>query len=181
MPKSEKSFKSSLGSVLIELGEPANGLIVDLFCSSDFAIPVYNFVAISAAFLAFSFYLPTLDQEVEGEFVDLLEPIRIPGCSSVRPDDLVDPARNQKTDEYKSLLICVSRLPLSAGFILNSWEDLEPIPLKALRENPFFKKPNIFPVGPIIKSKEYQVIDDSIPDQCLAWLDKQPVESIYKV
>ncbi|KAJ0087240.1 hypothetical protein Patl1_09104 [Pistacia atlantica] len=132
-------------------------------------------------FLAFSLYLPTLDREVEGEFIDLPEPITIPGCSPVRPGDLVDQVRNRKIDEYKWCLFHLSRLPLAAGIFLNSWEDLEPVSLKTIREHPFYLQiptPPVYPIGPLIKQDEQLTISDK---EYLAWLDKQPPDSVLFV
>ncbi|XP_031252005.1 anthocyanidin 3-O-glucosyltransferase 5-like [Pistacia vera] len=183
----EESLKS-LRSVLIglALGKP-NALVIDLFSTqafqvcNDLSIPTYSFFTPSVTFLAFSLYLPTLDREVEGEFIDLPEPIAIPGCSPVRPGDLVDQVRNRKIDEYKWCLFHLSRLPLAAGIFLNSWEDLEPVSLKTIREHPFYLQiptPPVYPIGPLIKQDEQLTISDK---EYLAWLDKQPPDSVLFV
>lgn len=71
-------------------------LIIDLFCTDAFeiceklSIPVYSFFTASTILMAFSLYLPTLDIEVEGEFVDLPETIQTPGCSPIHPHDILD-------------------------------------------------------------------------------------------
>ncbi|KAK2660482.1 hypothetical protein Ddye_007015 [Dipteronia dyeriana] len=178
----EEGFKS-LKSVLIELGKP-EALVIDLFCTgafkicSELSIPVYSFCTPSAAFLTFSLYLPTLDREVEGEFIDLPEPISIPGCSPIRPDDLMDPARDRKNEQYKWIFLHISRLPLAAGILVNTWEDLELVPLKAIREHSFFLQlptPPVYPVGPLIKQDELLSSSD---EECLTWLDNKPADSV---
>ncbi|KAK1556265.1 hypothetical protein Q3G72_001684 [Acer saccharum] len=178
----EESLKS-LKSVLIKLGKP-EALVIDLFCTgafeicSELSIPVYSFFSPSTAFLTFSLYLPTLDREVEGEFVNLPEPISIPGCSPIRPDDLLDQVRNRKNDQYKWFYLHMSRLPLAAGILVNTWEDFEPVPLKAIREHSFFLQlptPPVYPVGPLIKQDEPSSSSDV---ECLTWLDNQPADSV---
>ncbi|TXG47527.1 hypothetical protein EZV62_026821 [Acer yangbiense] len=178
----EESLKS-LKSVLIKLGKP-EALVIDLFCTGAFeicsklSIPVYSFSTPSTAFLTFSLYLPTLDREVEGEFVNLPEPISIPGCSPIRPDDLLDQVRNRKNDQYKWFYLHMSRLPLAAGILVNTWEDFEPVPLKAIREHSFFLQlptPPVYPVGPLIKQDEPSSSSD---EECLTWLDNQPADSV---
>lgn len=83
-----------LPSLLMEKRPKA--LIIDLFCTDAFeicqklSIPVYSFFTASTILMAFSLYLPTLDREVEGEFVDLPEPIQTPGCNPIRPHDILD-------------------------------------------------------------------------------------------
>lgn len=181
----EEAIKS-LKSVLVELGK-IRAVVIDLFCTqvfdicSELSIPAYLFFTASVALLTFSLYLPTLDREVEGEFVDLPEPVKVPGCPPIRPEDLLDQVKNRKIDEYKWYLFHSSRFHLGAGIFLNSWEDLEPANFKAITEDPFFKRihtPPVHPVGPLIKQEEPLTASDA---DCLAWLDKQPPNSVLFV
>ncbi|KAG6747815.1 hypothetical protein POTOM_047706 [Populus tomentosa] len=176
----------SLKSVLVELGK-IKAVVVDLFCTqafdicSELSIPAYLFFTASIALLNFSLYLPTLDREVEGEFVDLPEPVKVPGCPPIRPEDLLDQVKNRKIDEYKWYLFHSSRFHMGAGIFLNSWEGLEPANFKAITEDPFFKQihtPPVHPVGPLIKLEEPLTASDA---DCLAWLDKQPPNSVLFV
>ncbi|KAK7838128.1 anthocyanidin 3-O-glucosyltransferase 5 [Quercus suber] len=175
-----------LKSVLIELGKP-QALIIDLFCTQAFeicnelSIPTYTLFTCSTAFLAFSLYLPTLDREVECEYVDLPEPVQVPGCTPIRIEDLPDQVRNRKIDEYKWVLFHFNRTPLATGIFLNSWEDFELASLKAIREHPFYKQiatPPVHPVGPLIKEDEPLT---ELGAKCVAWLDKQPLDSVLFV
>ncbi|XP_065846992.1 hydroquinone glucosyltransferase-like [Euphorbia lathyris] len=177
-----------LKSLLIELGKP-KALVIDLFTTQAFdvceelSIPVYSFFTSPIALLTFSLYLPTLDRDLESEsqFVDLPEPVTPPGCTPVRIEDLIEPIKDRKNDESKWYLLHVSRLPLAAGIVLNSWEDLEPVALKALTENSFYKQiptPPVYPIGPLIKEEESPILSDS---ETLAWLDKQPHDSVLYV
>lgn len=175
-----------LGSILRELGR-VNALVIDLFSTEAFDVceeldvPVYSFCTPSASFLAFSLYLPTMDREVEGEFVELPHPVQVPGCNPVRTEDLLDQVRNRKIDEYKWFLFHVSRLPKAAAIFVNSWEHLEPVPLRAMRENSFFLQiptPPVYPIGPLIRSHEPVSSENSY---CLEWLDKQPLNSVLLV
>ncbi|KAB1220543.1 Anthocyanidin 3-O-glucosyltransferase 5 [Morella rubra] len=177
----------SLKSVLIELGKP-QALVIDLFSTQAFeicrelSIPTYTFFTTSIAFLAFSLYLPTLDREVDCEFVDLPEPIQVPGCTPVRTEDLLDQVRNRKIDEYKWFLLHISRLPMAAGIFLNSWEDLEPTSLKAIKDHIFYRQiptPPVHPIGPLIKQAEASVTETDA--ECLAWLDKQSSDSVLLI
>ncbi|KAH0681469.1 hypothetical protein KY284_022554 [Solanum tuberosum] len=174
-----------LPSLLMEKRPKA--LIIDLFCTDAFeiceklSIPVYSFFTASTILMAFSLYLPTLDREVEGEFVDLPEPIQTPGCTPICPHDILDQVKDRKNDEYKWYLLNVSRLPLAAGIFVNSWDDLEPVSLKALRENLFFQKiplPPVYTIGPLIKQGEVVTEKDA---EILAWLDNQPPDSVLFV
>ncbi|KAK3030541.1 hypothetical protein RJ639_039571 [Escallonia herrerae] len=96
----------SLRSTLLQLGLP-KALVIDIFVTEafdvckDLSIPVYSFFTASTALLAFSLYLPKLDDEVEGEFVNLPEPVRVPGCKLICTEDLLEQGRNRKIDDYK--------------------------------------------------------------------------------
>ncbi|KAL0410360.1 UNVERIFIED_CONTAM: Anthocyanidin 3-O-glucosyltransferase 5 [Sesamum latifolium] len=168
--------------ILLEL-KPTS-LIIDIFTTDaidvckELSIPVYSFFTGSSVCLTFSLCLPTLDREVEGEFVDLPAPVEIPGCQPMRTEDLIDQVKDRKNDEYNWFLFHVSRLPHTSGIILNAWEDLDPERLKALKEDPFFKSiptPPVFPVGPLIKDGEILTEKDA---EILAWLDAQPCGSV---
>ena len=160
-----------------------------MFCTQAFdvceelSIPVYSFFTASPTLLSFSLYLPTLDTEViDCQFVDLPEPVQVPGCSPVRTEDLPDPLRNRKIDEYKWYLFHVSRLLLASWIFLNAWEDLEPATVRAIRENLFYHQvintPPVYTIGPIIKDTE--TVSES-GSECLTWLDKQPRNSVVFV
>ncbi|KAI4388423.1 hypothetical protein MLD38_000749 [Melastoma candidum] len=185
----QESVKS-LKSALVDLGRP-KALIIDIFCteahdvSRELGIPSYTFFTTSAAMLAFCLYLPTLDREVDRsiEFAELNQPIEVPGCRSILPEDLLDQAKNRKIEEFSRLLYHLDRLTLSAGIFLNSWEALEPVPFKALRENSFYlnmRVPEIFPIGPVMKENEPETLKQSDRD-CLEWLNKQPERSVLLI
>ncbi|KAF4380594.1 hypothetical protein G4B88_008745 [Cannabis sativa] len=186
----QESFRC-LKSVLLDIGKP-DALIIDLFSSHAFevckelSIPVYSFDTASTTLLSLSLYLLTLDKEIDSdiEFVNLPEPIRVPGCTPIRTEDLLDQVRKRKSEECKWYLLHISRIPMAAGVLLNTWEDLEPITLKAIRENPYYHNkasivtPPIYTVGPLIK--ETEPITES-GNECLAWLDNQPPDSVVFV
>lgn len=93
----------------------------------------------------------------------------------------MDQIQNKKIDEYKWILLHTSGLPVAAGVFLNSWENIEPVPLKAIRENSSFLQfptPPIYPVGPVIKQDELLSESDV---EYLSWLDRQPSDSVLYV
>ncbi|XP_028756129.1 hydroquinone glucosyltransferase-like [Neltuma alba] len=176
----------SLESILLQLHKP-QAVVIDLFCTQAFeickelSIRVFMFFTASTRLLAFSLLLPQLDRDVAGEFVDLPEPIQVPGCSPLRTHDLLDQVRSRKSDDYKWYLYHLSRVSMADGVFLNTWEDLEPAPVRAIRENAFYKKTltaPVYPIGPVIKETESVTETGS---ECLAWLDKQPEDSVLFV
>ncbi|KAJ9567224.1 hypothetical protein OSB04_003190 [Centaurea solstitialis] len=162
--------------------------IVDIFCTDAFepckelSIPVYSFFTASAALMALSLYLPKMDREVEGEFVDLLEPVKVPGCNPIRIQDLLDQIRDRKIDEYKWYLFHVARLSMAAGIFMNVWDDLEPVTMKAVRHEPFFVNiptPPVHTIGPL--TKQIEPVLDRHDKEIIAWLDDQPKDSVLFV
>ncbi|XP_026381575.1 UDP-glycosyltransferase 72B3-like [Papaver somniferum] len=169
---------------------PVNVLIADFFATGSFdiadklGIPKYIFFCPAADLLPFMIYLPILDSQVQGEFVDLKEPIEVPGCKLLQPRDLVDPVRNRKTDGYNWFLHHASRFPLADGILLNTSYDLEPKTIKALREDPILRQlgtPRVYPVGPLIKPSSAKVEVKDEHYMIMAWLNQQPEESVIFV
>ncbi|MED6119074.1 hypothetical protein PIB30_008587 [Stylosanthes scabra] len=164
-------------------------LVIDIFCTQAFDackdvvpnIPVFTFFTASARLLALSLFLPQLDRDVEGEFVDLPHPVQVPGCEPVQIKGMLDQIMNRKSDEHKWYLYHVSRLPMAAGILLNTWDDLEPVTVRALQEHAFYHNipiPPVHPIGPVIKETEPVSQTGS---ECIAWLNKQPSNSVLFV
>ena len=91
----------------------------------------YVFVT-TALPLALAVYISILDKEVEGEYVDQKEPLRLPGCMPVRPDDVVDLLMNRTKHEYHVFLQVGLEISRSDGLMVNMWEDLDTKTLKAM-------------------------------------------------
>nr|GFA16884.1 UDP-glucuronosyl/UDP-glucosyltransferase [Tanacetum cinerariifolium] len=107
----------------------------------------------------FSLYLPSMDREGEGDqYVDLSGTVEVPGCSPIRIQDL---------QEFACIFV-------------NTWDDLEPVSLNAVKHEPFFLNiptPPVQPIGPLIKQIEPVVIE--YEKEMIAWLDKQPKDSRF--
>ncbi|KAI3877939.1 hypothetical protein MKW92_025611 [Papaver armeniacum] len=164
---------------------PVNLLIADFFSTDGFniadklGIPKYIFFTPAADLLPFMMFLPMLDSQVQGEFVDLKEPIQVPGCKPLQPKDLVEPVRNRKFEGYKWVLHHASRFPLADGVLLNTSQDLEPKTIKALREDPILRQmgtPRVYPVGPLVNPSLAKLGEDEL--YIMAWLNQQPQDSV---
>ncbi|KAK1407629.1 hypothetical protein QVD17_39249 [Tagetes erecta] len=71
-------------------------------------------------------------------------------------------------------------LTMATGILVNSWDDMEPVALAALKHEAFFANiptPPVYPIGPLTRRKEPE---DSCK-QIITWLDKQPKESVLFV
>ena len=161
---------------------PPSLFIVDLFGFealeiAEFDMPKYTFVPTAACALALTLYVPILDVEVKGEYVDRAEPLRLPGCKSVRPEDVIDPMMERRNQQYLEYIRMAIGIPKADGILLNTWEDLEPTTLRALRDHKAmaqFAKVPIYPIGPLIRS----VGQEEVRTELLDWLDLQPIDSV---
>ncbi|XP_060195676.1 anthocyanidin 3-O-glucosyltransferase 5-like [Lycium barbarum] len=175
-------------SVIASMTHRPNALIVDIFCTQilpiaeEFNIPKYAYHPTTSWTLALFIYCQVFDKEIEGEYVDLKEPLKIPGCKALRPEDVVDPMldrRNQQYEEYVKLGVEYTHFD---GVLINTWEDLEPETIKALRNNDklrsVLKVPDypIYPIGPLRRTVEI-----AERDEVIQWLDKQNLESVVFV
>ncbi|KAL5704846.1 hypothetical protein ACHQM5_023217 [Ranunculus cassubicifolius] len=182
MKESLATFKLHIAS----MESPPAALIVDIFglyafhVAEKLSIPKYVFVTSSAWFAALTIYVPTLDQEIKGQYIELTEPIQIPGCKPIRPSDVVGPMLDRDIERYRMYVNMGQRMRTADGILLNTWEDLEPQSVMALRENHNLRrimKAHIYPVGPIIRS----IGPDKIHNECLDWLMGQPNDSVLYV
>ncbi|KAI3856252.1 hypothetical protein MKX03_036376 [Papaver bracteatum] len=164
---------------------PVNVLVADFFSTDSFHIadklgtPKYIFFTPAADLLPLMMFMPVLDSQVQGEFVDLKEPIQVPGCKPLQPRDLVEPVRNRKIEGYKWFLHHASRFPLADGVLLNTSQDLEPKTINALRNDPILQQmgtPRVYPVGPLVNPPLAKLGEDEL--YIMAWLDQQPQDSV---
>lgn len=159
-------------------------LIIDLFgtdaidVAEEFSVPTYIFFGSNAMALTHLLYLPLLDATFTGEFRDLTEPVKLPGCIPVNGKDMIEPAQDRMSESYTCVLLHAERFKLAKGIVVNTFADLEPGPLRALRE----KEPGlppVYPVGPLIRTNSTSY--DSEFSECLKWLDEQPLGSVLFV
>ncbi|GJY44429.1 hydroquinone glucosyltransferase-like protein [Tanacetum coccineum] len=181
-----RSFPS-LRHTLAELtpnSEKLSALVVDLFgppsfeIIKDFNIPAYIFCTVSAMSLVSIFHTPILDKMYACELRDILEPIKLPGCVPFQGSDLPEPLQDKKNEAYKHVLHLTKMFSLPKGLLVNSFFELEPGAFKALEEGDWCK-PDVYSVGPLIRSGSRNQADDGI--ECLKWLDKHPVASVLFV
>ncbi|XP_010925982.2 hydroquinone glucosyltransferase-like [Elaeis guineensis] len=163
----------------LESTAPLAALVVDPFCldafdiAAELGLPVYFFSTSSCMILSFAFHLPALDASFVGEYRDLPEPVRLPGCVPVQGKDLIEPIQDRGKETYKLFLNSTKRLPEAKGVLTNSFEDLEPGAVKGLKDGEGI--PPVYPVGPLI----WTVPDEE--HECLRWLDRQPPGSVVYV
>jgi len=156
-------------------------LVADVFAfqvlefAKEFHALSYFYCPGSAMVLSLALHLPKLDEEVSGEYKDLAEPIKLPGCVPLLGVDLPAPAQNRSSEAYKSFLERSKPMAEADGIIINTFLEMEPGAVRALEEweNGRIK---LYPVGPITQEGS-----SNETDECLRWLDKQPNCSVLYV
>ncbi|KAK7258530.1 hypothetical protein RIF29_24110 [Crotalaria pallida] len=158
-------------------------LVVDLFGTDAFdvakevGVSPYVFFPSTSMCLSLFLHLPQLDKEVQCEYRELVEPVKIPGCIPVHGKDFLDPVQDRKNEGYKWVLHHANRYREADGIMENSFLELEPGAIKELQKvEP--GKPPVYPVGPLVNMES--TINES-GSECLRWLDEQPHGSVLFV
>ncbi|XP_042488198.1 anthocyanidin 3-O-glucosyltransferase 5-like [Macadamia integrifolia] len=80
----------ALRAAIADMSRQPTVLVVEMFGTSAFTvaeeldIPKYLYIPMTAAYLALMVSVPTLHKEIKGEYVDMQEPLCIPGCKPIR-------------------------------------------------------------------------------------------------
>ncbi|KAK1302767.1 Hydroquinone glucosyltransferase [Acorus calamus] len=163
---------------------PFSALIVDFFAIDAFAvtkelgIPGYLYFTSSCNNLCHMFYLPILHATTVCEYRDLEEPIRLPGCVPIMGKDFVEPLQDRKSTAYQIMIDLAKRYMEAEGVLVNTFEAMEPGPIKAL-EVPEPGRPPVYTIGPMVQT--VGPVEDLSGSDCLRWLDQQPSESVLFV
>ncbi|GMY27749.1 anthocyanidin 3-O-glucosyltransferase 5-like [Fagus crenata] len=92
----------------------------------------------------------------QGDYLAQKEPLRLPGCMPIRPEDLLDPMTNRTKQEYNVFLQTGLKMRETDGFLFNTWENLEATTLKALREEECYGFIPVYPVVPLFRPVQLQ-------------------------
>ncbi|XP_017969752.1 PREDICTED: anthocyanidin 3-O-glucosyltransferase 5 [Theobroma cacao] len=177
--------KPAFLSAISALETPPTALIVHVYAieclkiADELKIPKYVYTSSHAWYLALILYTPVLDEEVGGEYADKKEPFLLPGCTPVRPEDLPDPMIVQTKKDYLEFLQIGLDFPKVDGILVNTWEELQPKTLAALRDYQLLGsivKAPIFPIGPIATEGTA-----GLKSELFYWLDKQPSGSVLYI
>jgi coniferyl-alcohol glucosyltransferase len=98
-------IRDTLQSAISALKPTPIALIVDTFGTPvlDVAdeLHMLKYVFVSSVWcISLMLHVPILDKEVEGEYVDKKEPIRLPSCKPVPPEDVGNPMMDRTKQEY---------------------------------------------------------------------------------
>ncbi|CAN6457391.1 unnamed protein product [Victoria cruziana] len=158
--------------------------IADMFCitvidaAAELGIPAFVFYASSAACLAATLYLPTLDKIYEGRALkEVKENIQIPGMWPMPSMVMPEPLQDKDDAAHLWFLGTTGLYSRLQGVLINTFHELEPTALTALTGGlctPGGHTPPIHPIGPLLGL-------DAAPKDgggCIEWLDRQPESSV---
>jgi hydroquinone glucosyltransferase len=168
--------------VLVSLKQTTRlaAFVPDIFCSDllpvskELSIPHYLFFASNCMTLLFFLHFPSLHTITNCEYRDLPEPFCLPGCLPIPGKDFVDTVMDRESVACSWLLHVMLGYTNAQGFLVNSFEKIEPGAFEALKNK---ESQPIYLVGPCIKSG----IDEMDEFRCLDWLDQQPNGSVLYV
>ncbi|OEL22205.1 UDP-glycosyltransferase 72B1 [Dichanthelium oligosanthes] len=179
----------ALTAVLSGLKSTTNlvAFVADLFgadtlrAARDAGVPGYLFFPSNLLMLSLMLHLPRLDANVAGEFRDLPEPVRLPGCVPVPGADILQPLQDRASDAYRWMVHQGERYRDAAGILVNTFDAVEPGAAAVLRQ-PEPWRPPVYPIGPLTR----QPTDDGgsgavDATSCIDWLDAQPDRSVLFV
>jgi hydroquinone glucosyltransferase len=137
------------------------------------------FVPMNLHVLSLVLRLPDLAASVSGEFRDLAEPVRLPGCVPVPGSDIPSPLQDRSNPSYMVMVHLAKRYREADAILVNSFHAVEPEVAQVLRQ-PEPGRPPVYPIGPLIRQPG--AIPPSSPRAaCLEWLDRQPARSVIFV
>ncbi|KAL2336873.1 hypothetical protein Fmac_011319 [Flemingia macrophylla] len=164
--------------------DPLTALVVDIFAfqalefAKEFNALSYVYFPSSAMILSLLLHAPKMDEDVSGEYTDLTEPIKLPGCVPFMGVDLPDPVQNRSSELYKQFLQRAKALAAADGILINTFIEMESGAIRAMGEFGDGKI-RLYPVGPITQKGSSNEADEC--DKCLRWLDNQPPCSVLYV
>ncbi|XP_010425297.1 PREDICTED: UDP-glycosyltransferase 72D1 [Camelina sativa] len=127
-----RAMKSAVRDAVESMKPKPTVMIVDFFgtglmsVADDLGLTAkYVYVPSHAWFLAVMVYLPVWDTTVEGEYVEIKEPLKIPGCKPMGRKELMEPMLDQSDQQYKECVRAVLEVPMSDGVLVNTWKDRE--------------------------------------------------------
>uniref|UniRef100_A0ACD5VJT9 Uncharacterized protein n=1 Tax=Avena sativa TaxID=4498 RepID=A0ACD5VJT9_AVESA len=167
-----------------------DALVVDMFCidaldvAAELAVPAYIFYPSAAGDLAIYLQVPDLCRAAPSSFKDMGETaLRFSGVPPVRALDMPDTMLDRESELCRRRVRQLARMPEARGILVNSFEELEPRALKAIRDGLCVPSgpgstPQIYCVGPLVDGGLGANGESGERHACLEWLDSQPIKSV---
>ncbi|KAH0460107.1 hypothetical protein IEQ34_010770 [Dendrobium chrysotoxum] len=175
---------SPLRQILISLQRTTRiaAVILDIFgiefysMVKELHIRRYLFLTTNLFFLSFLHHLPTLDETTTGEFRDMPEPLKLPGCVPLKGVDFLATLQERKSVAGVMAVHGARKYDNVEGILVNSFEALEAGAAKFLKQTSGGKPP-VWPIGPLTASDSDMWSEDQSHD-CIEWLNQQPSGSV---
>ncbi|XP_062197881.1 hydroquinone glucosyltransferase-like [Phragmites australis] len=176
----------ALTDILVRLKKTTRlvAFVADLFGADSFdaardagVARRYLFLPTNLHGLTLILHLPDLDVSIPGEFRDLAEPLRLPGCVPIPGPDILMPLQDKSNPCYKWMVHHGAKYREADAILVNSFDAVEPEPAKILRQTEP-GRPVVYPIGPLIQTDSTA---SSPRAACLEWLDRQPAKSVIFV
>lgn len=200
---------SEAEQLIDSLSPPVSCIIGDFFLgwtqdvADKFDIPRYVLCASPAKVLASFLYSPELDAQgiLPVEESDVNEIVHIPGLPPLRRGDMSQAVQKMSSSFFHFFLkgLCVPVVAAAAGYFVNSFEELEPNCIDAMRTYPYPQRDlskgpslrSVFAVGPLVADAYLKLLQShengetqSYNDpnaKYLQWLDTQSANSVLYV
>ncbi|XP_054811094.1 UDP-glycosyltransferase 88F5-like [Prosopis cineraria] len=187
---------ANVASALEDISQTSDvrALVIDLFCTSamnigsSLGIPVYYFFTSGAAILSAFSYFPRIHEQTTKSFKDLSVDLHFPANPPLKAFHMVEPTLHRDDPAYWDFLNFCSHLPKSSGIIVNTFQELEPMAVKAIAEGTCFpdpkQAPHVYYIGPLIAESNDRTEEEGEGAElgksrtCLSWLEKQPSRSV---
>ncbi|KAM0868956.1 hypothetical protein ACQ4PT_041005 [Festuca glaucescens] len=166
-----------------------DALVFDMFCidaldvGAELAIPTYMFYPSAAGDLAIYLQVPDCCRAAPSSFKDMGKtPLHFSGVPPVRALDMPGTMIDRESELCRTRVQQLARMPEARGILVNSFEELEPRAVKALRDGlcvPAGRStPQIYCVGPLVDGGVSVSGGSGERHACLEWLDMQPKQSV---
>jgi hydroquinone glucosyltransferase len=172
----------------ISSAAPLAALVPDFFGSkvlplaAELGLPAYLFFPVNNTTISLMRNAVEVnDGAASGEYRDLpfFDTLQLPGAVSLRREDYPDGFRNSKEPVYAHLIEEGRRYRTAAGFLVNTFAEIEPGYAENLRKQAVDQGtfPPAYLVGPLVRPS----FDEDGSSACLDWLDQQPAGSVVYV
>lgn len=159
------------------------GLVVDMFCTSlidvahELGVPSYVFFPCNAAFLGFTFYLPTRHDQVGTEFIESGPELVIPSYVNPVPTSVLPSFAFNKEGGYLSFVDHGRKFKETKAIIVNTFLELESHAVSSFLNDGM---PPVYTVGPLInlQGQTHLGTNQTEHDEIMKWLDDQPLSSV---
>ncbi|CAL4909233.1 unnamed protein product [Urochloa decumbens] len=151
--------------------------------AKEVGIPAYIFVAWSASALAVSLQVPWIRTEGQLSFKELGDsPLDFFGVPPIPASHLFrETLEDPKSEVYQAMVNSFCKYFEANGILVNTTDSLEARALGALKDPRFLPRgefivPPVYSVGPLVEKGGERTTKEK--HECLAWLDKQPEQSV---